>query len=246
MKMEISKLIDRKVIGTRIYTENYENYITYRMKRSPYLVKIPRIINSDISYLIGFVMGDGNITLIDRKISAFPRTKINIYNSSMSLLSRVNLTFKENFNISGKLWKKKDKNCYVLTFNNKILWSFFVNVIGLKPKKKKYLEVVRCVKKEDLFRYFLAGLMDTDGFFTSRTFGIMMNGTNEKFLREISYLSDKFYDIKFLKPVLSDIIVDGKTYNRVQINLSRHSVRDFVQQIPLKNEKWAGQDFHLK
>lgn len=239
-----SKLIDHKVIGTDIYFEENKNSLYVRMKRSPFKIKVPTKLDVSISYLTGVIIGDGNITLIPRELSKYPRTKIKIYNSSEQFINNINYLFKEIFNYAGKLWKKKDKNCFVLEINNKIVYSYFVNIIGLKPRKKINLRVPNLIKTKKLFKYFFAGLMDTDGFYTNKTFGIMMNGTNEMFLEEIKHLSNKFHNLKFLNPVLSECRLNDKTFKRVQMNLSRYSVSGFWKIIPLKNEKWVRPDLN--
>ena len=235
----ILKLIDKNIIGTEIYTKNKGDHILFRMKRSPYSVNVPIEITSNIGYLIGVIMGDGNISLTSRKHCKYPRTRITIYNNSINYLESLNRILQNEFGISGLIWKKKYNNCYVLGLNNKIVFSYFVKFIGLVAAKKLYLNLPKLIKKKEIFKYYLAGLMDTDGFFTNNTFGIMMNGTNYDFLRKIRNIAYNHYKIKFRKHAISKIHVRGKEFIRAAMSLSTYSKQDFLNIIQLRHERWV-------
>ena len=240
--MNTSSITNNNLIEPNYQIFKTKKNIFIELRRSKYKIKIPKL-NKNIAYLTGVIMGDGNITIISRKdISKYPRTRIRIYNSSEYLLKELNGLFKDSFNYNGIISKKKDKNCYILEINSKIICSYFINFIGLKAEKKTNLNIPRHVKKKEFFKYFLAGLMDTDGFYTSGTFGIMMNGSNEPFLEDIRLLSDTFYNLDFLAPMKSKIVFNGKIHDRVQMNLSRYSIDKFRKTIPLQNKKWAEAD----
>lgn len=235
----IFKLIDKNIIGTEIYTENKEDHILFRMKRSPYSVKIPLKITSNIGYLIGVIMGDGNISFTLRKNCKYPRTKITIYNNSMDYLESLNKIIQNEFGITGIIWKKKYNNCYVLGLNNKIIISYFVKFIGLFPSKKIYLKLPKSIRQKEIFKHYLSGLIDTDGFFTNNTFGIMMNGTNYNFLRNIRNIAYNYYKIEFRKPAISKIHARGKEFIRAAMSLSTHSKQNFLNTIELRHERWV-------
>ena len=240
--MKVSKIMDNNLIGSPYQIYRIKNKIFIQIKRSKYKIKIAKL-NKNIAYLVGVIMGDGNITIISRKdVSKYPRTRIRIYNSSIPLLKMLQMLFKDSFNYSGIITKKKDKNCYILEINSKIICSYFINFIGLKAEKKINLKIPIHVKKKEFFKYFLAGLMDTDGFYTCKTFGIMMAGSNEDFLKNIKLLSKSLHGLFFLNPMKSKLIFNEKVFERVQMNLSRKSVIDFYRIIPLKNNKWVEAD----
>jgi len=229
---------DEKIIGTNIYTKEEQNHFILRMKRSKFSVKIPFKVSNDIAYLTGVIVGDGNITLIPRKISQYPRTKIRIFNNSRKFLFKINKLFKETFNIEGKLYKKKDKNCFYLTINNKLVYLYFVKIIGLKPKKKNELEIPKLIKNKKLLKYFIAGLFDTDGYF-SKTFGIMMGGSNLRFLKDIKYLLNDFYEIESRKMYYGTINTPTGIKDRCQMQVKIGSKDRFINIIPLKHSKYG-------
>ena len=227
--------IDKKIIGSKVYIKS--NLI--KMKRSPFQIKIPKL-NSDIAYLGGAIFGDGNLTLIKRKVSKYPRTKLRIINSSKNFLKYLNKIFLDNFNANGKIYKKKNSNCYILEINSKIIWLYFTKVIGMKAKKKINLHIPSIFRTKTMLKYFIAGLFDTDGYYSNGRFGIMMTRKNYNFLKEIKLLTKKFYKFNFLGPYKDKINLNGKIHERARINLSTFCNSEFRKIIPLKIKNGSG------
>ena len=230
-------IINRKIVSNITIFRNDKKTFA-KMKRSKYIINLPRI-NQDIAYLSGVINGDGNIYLCRRKKIKYPRTKIKIFNNSKKYLNKINELFNKNFNLKGKITKKKDKNCYILTINNKIIWLYFVNFIGL-PLNKIKLKVPKIFLKRKLFKYYLAGLFDTDGYF-SKTFGIMLSGRNLHFLEELNEYSKKFHILTFSKPKINVLTKNNKIYLRTYMYLKKGDVERFKANIPLIHNKykWA-------
>ena len=193
----ISEICDSEILETKpiVYEENGDIFM--KLRRSKYKIKFPNI-DEYVSYLIGVIYGGGNMSLVPRKsMDKYPRTKLRIYNASVPYISLLNRIFEEKFNIRGIVFKEKHTNCFVLEFNSKSIWLYFNKNANAKAQKKDYLEVPSCVKSVSLFRHFVAGLWDTDGYF-NRVFGIMLSGTNKNFLNEIKNLCFNYYNLKFL------------------------------------------------
>jgi hypothetical protein len=202
------------------------------VRRSKYTVNIPEI-DSCISYLFGAIAGDGNITLIKRGDSKYPRTKIRIINSSKSFLCYLNRILIDKFGYHGRIYHKSE-NCYVLESNNKIVWLYIVKFSGLRAGKKIGLKVPSVVKSYSLLKSYIAGLFDTDGYYSRGRYGLMMTSKNLDFLYEIKSLSKSFYNLNFLGPYTDKIEFNRKTFERSQINLSTKCNDDFVKLIPMK------------
>ena len=228
-------IFDPKILGSEFQIKS--NLICVR--RSPFQISIPNL-NSDIAYLSGVVFGDGNLTLIKRKTSKYPRTKLKVYNSSENFLLKLNRILLKNFNYSGKIYRKKDKNCYILEINNKLVWLYFTKFIKIKPKKKVNLHIPTVFRNRNMLKHFIAGLFDTDGYFSKCRFGIMMTGKNYNFLNEIKLLTKKFYNFNFLGPYKDKIKLNGKFRERAQINLSTVCNSEFIKIIPLKIKSGPG------
>lgn len=232
----IKKLSDKK-LATEIKYAIKNGKLTCWLKRSTFKILIPLNVTPEISYLTGVIYGDGNVSIAQRKEIEFPRLRISLYNASIKYLRKINNMLYSIFRTHGKLTKKKDKNCYILSINNKLVCLYFLKIIGVKAGKKNNLKVPNILKNKKLFRFFLAGLFDTDGFLTE-TFGIMMCGSNSKFLKEVIKLSKNYYDIEFRKFYSGIINANNILRTRCQIQLSRVSIPKFISLIPLKHEKY--------
>jgi len=215
-----------------------ENAIIAWSKRSRFKIIIPKKIDERIAYLSGAIIGDGNITITKRKVTKYPRLRLTIFNASKKYLSFLNKEFYCVFKINGKITKKKDKNCYVLTINQKLVVLYFLQIIKMHPGKKSNLEIPIAVRNRDLFRFFVAGLYDTDGFF-SKTFGIMMNGSNYGFLRDVSALLEEYYNISSRKLFFGCLNTDKGPRFRSQAQIRTRDIQKFINTMPLKHNKYG-------
>ena len=161
-----------------------------------------------------------------------------VFNASKDYLEFLNNEFYSIFNIRGKIYKKKDKNCFVLSINKKLVILYFLKIIKLKPGKKNKLEIPIILKDKNLFKHFVAGLYDTDGFF-SETFGIMMSGSNFEFLKNLSELLEKNYDISSRKLYFGKITTSSGIKFRSQTQIKTKDIEKFINTIPLKHTKYG-------
>jgi len=232
----LNKLFDKKLVSNIEFNiEN--NKLTCWLKHSDFKVNILLTITPKISYLTGVIYGDGNVSIIEKTKEKLLCLRISMFNASLLYLKKINNIIYSLFGVYGKLAKKKDKNCYVLRINSKLVCLYFLKIIGIKNGKKDNLKIPIVLINKQLFKFFLAGLFDTDGFFTE-TFGIMMCGNNSEFLKEIIELSRKYYDLRFRKFYSGTINVNNILRTRCQIQLSRGSITKFISIIPLKHEKY--------
>jgi len=234
-------LLDQKIITREVKVTKKDTYFDFVVYRNTKQFRIPFKTNSVMAYLCGVILGDGSISQINRKANtALPYTFLKIFNQSLSFLIQINILFKKNFGVDGKLYKKKYCNCYVLQISNKIAWLYFVKFIGLPIGKKSNLCIPKFLLNKTDFKYFIAGLMDTDGYFSKNSFGIMLSGSNLPFLESIKKYCNSFYGINFRKTNLNTLEVNGKQFQRVQITTSTNSEKNFREIIPLCHEKWDG------
>ncbi|MDD5133055.1 MAG: LAGLIDADG family homing endonuclease [Candidatus Nanoarchaeia archaeon] len=229
----LNKILDYSIISKdSILLEEKEGYIFTKVKRSNHKIKLPKEVNKDVAYLFGVIMGDGRLEKSIRKVSKYPRTKLYIYNDSKQYLIRLNEYLKKEFNVPTRIYKKNYNNCYVLEINNKFVWLYFSKYLNIENKKLN-LQIPKEVQNRELFKHFLAGLFDTDGYF-SKVYGIMLNGSNYTFLLEINKLCEKYYKIKMLGPYKNILKKDGKEYSRCSISTSMPYNEQFKEIVPLK------------
>lgn len=233
----LDKLFDKGLLSDLRHLTKKEGFIVWS-KRSKYKIILPNKVDEKLAYLSGAILGDGNISITNRKISRYPRLILRLFNASYDYLDRVNNIFYNTFGISGKISKKKDKNCYVLTVNQKLITLYFLKVIGLSAGKKINLKIPKTIKNRRLFKHFLAGLFDTDGFFTE-TFGIMMHGSNHLFLKEISRLLDSYYGISTRKLWKGILKTSTGPKIRSQLQIRSAHIGKFINALPLKHNKYG-------
>ncbi len=235
----VEKIYDKTILSDLRAERSPEgSKLLCKVKRSKYVVVVPLKTNESIAYLAGAIAGDGNFALTKRKKVKFPRTSIRIYNASKEYLTELNHMFEENFRVGGIIRPKKDENCFELKIDNKVVWLYF-NKITCLPLKKENLIVPRAFENKALFKFFVAGLFDTDGFKSQETFGIMLNSRNKKFLERISELAREFYGIEFGKIGVNELHANNKVYGRVTMRLKRAFCELFISTIPLIHDRYA-------
>lgn len=234
----LNKILDYSIISKDIrILEETSDYYTLKLRRSSHKhVRIPKKITKEIAYLFGAIMGDGSLTLAKRKESSYPMTKLEIFNNSKEYLTKLNKILYKYFRVPTIIYKKKDCDCFSLYLANKFVWLYFSKNLNIKNKKLN-LKIPKKVNNKKLFRYFLAGLFDTDGYY-SKTYGMMLGGTQYNLLNNIKKSSLEYHKIVFLGPKMNTLKVKEKIYYRCYMNTSRYSNSRFRKSIPLIHEKY--------
>ena len=235
-----SKLYDKNIISDlRIKDETADN-IYFGVKRSKYVVNIPKSPTTEIAYLAGAIAGDGCFHIINSKDRNFPRVKITITSGDKTYLNLLNSMFIRNFDVGGKIFRDKRKNsCYDLHINHRVIWLYFRNVLGLN---KSSLSVPSEFTNPTLFRFFLAGFFDTDGYLNNRgIFGVMMSGKNSGFLSQLTIYSKDFYGLDFSPVKTTTLKVNPREFERSYTRLRKNHTQKFLSIVPLLNKKyeWA-------
>ena len=105
--------------------------------------------------------------------------------------------------------------------------------MGLKPAKKRNLSIPVILKEKNLFRMFLAGLMDTDGYFSDNTFGIMLGMENKSFLQDVAFLTNQFYGIEFRKICENFLVTSTGVKTRISLTTRTSSNKIFRDNVPM-------------
>lgn len=229
------RLFDPRLVAELRVVGETDEYIVFKMKRSRYWVRIPKKCTENIAYLAGVIAGDGNFAVSDRKTANYPRMRIRIYNASIPFLNLVLEKFRLEFHVDGKLHGREGVNCYELAVDNKITYLYFSRFLGLD---KKHLTVPEDLRNPPLFRHFLAGFFDTDGYKTE-SFGSMIGGRNMDFLKELRHLTNEFYDLHFSEVRDGMLVQNGKTYHRCWMRLRKADIGNFHKAVPLQHEKYG-------
>ena len=233
--VDISAFNDGKIVSDfRPALIDGECYV--RVKRSKYCTRIPNL-NEDIAYLSGIIAGDGSFKMTSRT-GSYPRVAIVITNKSVQFLKDIDRLVEENFHYPGRIYERNGGGHFDYRINNKIIFLYFRRVVGIDKKRAK-LHIPKKLLTGKFLRFFLAGLFDTDGYFSEDTFGIMLNARNYSLLLEIK-TNLCVRGLYFGNICRNTLIVDGRPYYRIIMRLRKKSVAKFRKFVPLKHEKYMG------
>lgn len=121
--------------------------------------KLPKVMSSELAYLIGALHGDGSLNKNKKYITI--TTELSPY-----LRSIIKPVIKELFGIDSQIRIMKPDSYMRLTTGSKVVHSF-LSLFCPVGKKKGLLKIPRGVYQNDkLLKNYLSGLFDTDGCLT--------------------------------------------------------------------------------
>ena len=224
---DLLKIIEKKKLRMVAVQQSIKYYST---PRSPYKITLPSYLCGDLAYLIGVIIGDGTIVSpVKRKRGGY-RWRILITGEHDPLEFFANIVVGL-FDYEPKVHKDpRKKNTYSLVINSKVIYRYFTRVLGLNigAKEEEY-GVAKIVSSSKLFRYFLAGLFDTDGCVTARA--VKISQQSRLFLSELKVLTYRLLELEFKGPYLSK-----KTMNKEHWEIRIGALKErelFFQKVPL-------------
>ena len=118
--------------------------------------------SAELSELIGIILGDGHMHTFCNRIYISGSLFDELYYKN-----RVSFLFDSLFNLKPKIYKRSDRNSYILQVENKKVFNFLVFDLGLLRGRKKLRASIPnfIINNERLFPFLLRGLFDTDGSF---------------------------------------------------------------------------------
>jgi len=213
-------------------TSNNENFVSVRSYRSKNVINLPKKISADLAYLIGVILGDGYIgpPLKRKRGGYYCCIRITCKIEYAKILSKI---IYDVFGYQPKLvfYRKKPQVCDV-AINSIAIYRFITRVISIPyGAKAGKMPLVRAVcESQELYRNFLAGLIDTDGY-VCKTYAALVQ-KDRKFLEDVKLYSKQLLDINFVGPT-SNRRIDGKVVGWwIRINKSR--LNEFIGSIPLR------------
>ncbi|MFH1332319.1 MAG: hypothetical protein ABIH63_03465 [archaeon] len=117
-------------------------------------------INPEIAELCGIILGDGHLHNTENRITITGSVDdLHYYKGYVIPL------FQKNFGETPKLVPVKDKNAWKLVLQNKVVFMFFINELGLVRGRKTNIKIpTRISCSRELLIPFMRGLFDTDGY----------------------------------------------------------------------------------
>jgi len=208
-----------------------DNFILVRGYKSKNIIKIPKIMTPDLAYLVGCILGDGCISapLKRKRGGYYCNIRITCEEKYAGMIS--DIVFRV-FEYRPSINPYKNAKCVNVTINSVIIYRYFTRVLGIPygPKAGKMPWVDYVCKSKILFRYFLAGLMDTDGYVSCKYAALIQKDKN--FLEKVKINSEKILDIKFRGPIPNRKI-DGNVVGW-WIVINKSNLKEFIKIVPLK------------
>lgn len=141
-----------------------------RILGTKHKITLPKQINPQLAYLIGYMYGDGGFKDLHRSKIKTGRYeyKMIVGDEFQEQTFRISKLFKEIFNLTSplrleRIWK--GERLYYLNPTCKLVYRVFTKVFELPEGPKKTLHIPKVIKNAQITirQWFLRGVMDADG-----------------------------------------------------------------------------------
>jgi hypothetical protein len=206
--------------------------IMVRCHRSKNIISIPKEMSNDLAYLIGAVLGDGNIGKpLRRKRGGYYCTiRITCKADFGKILSEI---IERIFNYAPRIlpYKKNPLVCDVC-IHSMAIYRFFTEVLSIPGGRKAghMPQVDSVLGSGDLYRNYLAGLIDTDGYVHPSYAALVQK--DRAFLERVREQSKRLLDIDFVGPTPNRRINGEVVGWWIRINKSQ--LNEFISKLPLR------------
>jgi len=168
-------------------------------------LSIPLVMNSGLAQICGYFIGDGN----------FEVRGLRFRDERIEILEHYNFLFKNLFNITGKISKMKNKNCFTLSINSTEVADFF------KLFMPSVLNII-AKSKNEVVGAFIKGFVDAEGHINKKRNRITIVQKEKQILRYLQLFLLRFGVRSFLR---FDV---GKKEMSV-LSIRDRSVKDYLQ-----------------
>jgi len=147
------------------------------------VAKIPRHVTKELSYLLGYTMGDGCLSK--------NKYKIQYNDADLKKLVLINRLYGEIFNVEGKIKKHPQKKMYRLEITSKFCFYFLNRICEVPIGRKKDLRVSELIKKcpHGLQLYFLVGFFEAEGEYGNYFYSVTQHSI--VILKDLAKIVDK-------------------------------------------------------
>ncbi len=194
----VSRALDQAYVWHKIH----KDFICTKKTR----VKIPKI-SCKVAYLAGVITGDGYLTRCYRGNGSY-RYLVGIV-GRRKFMEEVSCLIKEIFHYTPRFYKDKRKNdCYYVNICSVAVFFFFI-ALGFQSGKKRNIRVPLLIADDaSLFKHYMCGLIDTDGFIDKKR--VQLKQKDKGFLKELVGLLKKHFGIITRPPKVN--FTEGKPY----------------------------------
>ena len=176
-------------------------------------IKIPNLCEK-VAYFAGVVAGDGNINKCKRKEGGY-YYRVNVV-GRRKFMEKLSVLVKDLFHHDPRILRDKRKeNCYAININCAAVYFFFIK-LGFQPGKKTKIRVPSLIAEDaSLFRHYMWGLIDTDGYIDKKR--VQLKQRDKGFLKELVGLLKNHFGIVSSPPKVN--YTEGKPYYYIRFPL---------------------------
>lgn len=215
------------------FDKNYQFVIKKKV------VKLPRELTPDLAYYIGYLQGDGYLSITGKYFGFCDE-----YEEQMKKINDLTVTL---FGINGLIWKQltyiSTKPCFQCTINSTAVNSFLNAVFEINKGTKKDLRIPKVLlANKHLMASYVSGLYDADGTLPknpmkAKCLFLDITMKDKEFIEEIKGVLDQFgiSSLKLYERKTNSFIGDPNSPSwEIQIR-KRGEILKFLQIIGFKH-----------
>ena len=174
----------------KVWNKIYESDFTYSVHKGLQPTKLPRYLTPKLSYLIGWICGDGHMADYGNHYL------VRMSEKSLHELYLLKSLIKFLFDINPPIFQIYEGG-HALQFGNKPIFRFLTQILKIKVG-----EIPEIINKLDKVNkgYFLAGIFDSEGYVCKSRYRITISQANSEFLKKVIILANDL-GIEFRGPV---------------------------------------------
>lgn len=172
------------------WDEIYKSDFTFSIHKGLTPTELPKHLSPKLSYLIGWICGDGHMTDYGNHYL------IRISEKSLKELYLLQSLFEHLFNIKSPIFRIYEGG-HALQFGNKPIFRFLTRVLKIKVG-----EIPEIINKFDKVnkKHFLAGIFDAEGYVSKSRYRLTISQASLKFLKKVMSLANEI-GVVFRGPV---------------------------------------------
>jgi hypothetical protein len=182
--------------------KEFKNIEGFRAKRSSRIIKLPLKMTNDLAYFLGVIVGDGYVKMLKRIKGGFyweiVVTGIKDYINYLAQLTKILFNYKPSVTKD-----KRRENSFILRISSMIIFRYLTRIFGFNSGEKSgNIPKIKFVyDNASLFKSYLAGLIDTDGYVNGKYAALVQK--DKKFLEIIRTKSRELLSFEFSRTLVN-------------------------------------------
>lgn len=180
----ISQIVGEGWFGKEV---RLNDTISFNNTKTNKNVKLPKILNTKLAYILGQMYGDGYVEKSENAIT------IASSDDWKDIENKIKKYVFDTFNYDVKIQNRKNERCSKIGIYSKEIIAFLKhnNILKQKADNIIFPEALLLSNKEIVFS-FISGFFDADGYVSSKKKSYKISSINEKFLQTIQTIFSSY------------------------------------------------------